>query len=107
LEQWDDAIDPEARTHVFLEREVACPAHAHLAHHDGYAAVRSENIRKNMAHAIIASVKNGVDTQQIKWSFTDKRVLVIHTAGQLTTPQKATASDACAIQFGPNLVTIG
>ena len=74
-----------------------------------YGQNRDHNQRKNLAIGIPGSVRAGIDTSRITWTWTgagDARVLTVNCGGQLTNQQRTQAQAICDVQFSPGKVVI-
>ena len=109
IEEWDDQIPVQARTHNFVKAEKLCSRHqaAHGSDHAAaFTANYEENRRKNTAIAVAQSVKSSITADHVTWSFRADGVLLMDYGGNLTANQKGQMKAACDVQFGPNKVLV-
>jgi len=74
-----------------------------------YSRNKEHNARKNQTITIPASVRAGIDTTKITWSWSgvgDARVLTVNCGGQLTNQQRTQAQNLADIQYGVGKVIV-
>jgi hypothetical protein len=89
---------------------VAAPAAAKITGLTrAYSRNRNDNTRKNTMLTVPGTVRAGVDTTRITWSYSgtgDSRVLTINCGGQLTTQQRNQAQSIADAQYGVGRVIV-
>ena len=109
IEEWDDEIPAEARTHNFVRAEKLCSRHAAkhgLDHAAAFSANYEENRRKNVTLAVAQSVNPAIRLEDYRWSFDGDGALSVDFAGKLSVPQKNQLQSFVDIQHGKNRVKV-
>jgi len=71
---WDTDLPADQRVHILSQTVRKCEVHQDLDGTDHYAAVRKENMSKNI---YISAIKDVYADANVDWSFDDKRKLVL------------------------------
>lgn len=106
IEEWDDEVDPIARSHDLVRRERACTWHAAETPESGFVRCYEENRRKNMSFNAIQTTRPGVKHEEFQWSLDANGVVTVSVTGGFTPGERNSLRNALDIQFGPGKVVV-
>lgn len=107
--EWDDALEPSARTHSFKKAVHLCEHHKALVADRAYDAVLSENTRKNQTFGLAKKDNPDLELDNFTWSFEgtgENRQLKAGFLGRLKAEERASLQAQCNTKFGAGKVEV-